>query len=427
MKKFQEINPLYLTNLILSLFATGVFIYACLKRKELIKWLFFYIMIALIRINVFLMDIYKITLDLVFILQALAGLLIFFAVVKEYYDTFIRISKEKKKIVCSIYASSFLVILPFLIYIFLICILLISIVFLLRIFFRKKTPTYAFLFLSLFSAFVSIIFPLGLLIQFFLTILISTAIVALIEDKIIESEKKYRESFNRAEFYKNLFTHDINNILQILQSSIEMISIYLKEPKNLEKISEIIDIAKEQIFRGANLSLNVKRLSQLEINHIPLKSINPFNVLNNIVSSIKRSYRARNIDIKVDSIIKNDLVNANELLLNVFENIMINAIYHNISQTVEITIKFSEIAEKDKSYLKMEFIDNGIGIPDQIKQMIFIPSDSINFNHNRMGLGLSLVKKIIESYNGKIWVEDRIKGDYNKGSQFILLLPKVQN
>ena len=42
-----------------------------------------------------------------------------------------------------------------------------------------------------------------------------------------------------------------------------------------------------------------------------------------------------------------------------------------------------------------------------------------------MGLGLSLVKKIIESYNGKIWIEDRIKGDFAKGSNFIFLIPEA--
>ena len=42
-----------------------------------------------------------------------------------------------------------------------------------------------------------------------------------------------------------------------------------------------------------------------------------------------------------------------------------------------------------------------------------------------MGLGLSLVKKIIESYHGQIWVEDRFEGDYSKGSNFIVLIPEA--
>ena len=38
------------------------------------------------------------------------------------------------------------------------------------------------------------------------------------------------------------------------------------------------------------------------------------------------------------------------------------------------------------------------------------------------GALLSLVKKILDGYNGKIWVEDKVKGDYSKGSNFILLI-----
>jgi len=42
-----------------------------------------------------------------------------------------------------------------------------------------------------------------------------------------------------------------------------------------------------------------------------------------------------------------------------------------------------------------------------------------------MGLGLSLVAKIVKSYNGKIWVEDRIRGDYTQGSNFVIILPEL--
>ena len=41
-----------------------------------------------------------------------------------------------------------------------------------------------------------------------------------------------------------------------------------------------------------------------------------------------------------------------------------------------------------------------------------------------MGLGLSLVKKIIDNYGGKIWIEDKVKGDYSKGANVILLIQK---
>jgi len=35
-------------------------------------------------------------------------------------------------------------------------------------------------------------------------------------------------------------------------------------------------------------------------------------------------------------------------------------------------------------------------------------------------------KKIIDAYKGQIWVEDRVKGDHRKGSNFIVLIPEVK-
>ena len=43
-----------------------------------------------------------------------------------------------------------------------------------------------------------------------------------------------------------------------------------------------------------------------------------------------------------------------------------------------------------------------------------------------LGLGLSLVKKIIGNYNGHIWVENRVLNDYSKGSVFVILMPKEE-
>jgi signal transduction histidine kinase len=41
------------------------------------------------------------------------------------------------------------------------------------------------------------------------------------------------------------------------------------------------------------------------------------------------------------------------------------------------------------------------------------------------GLGLSVVKALVDRYQGKVWVEDRVKGDHAKGSIFVILLPKA--
>jgi signal transduction histidine kinase len=42
-----------------------------------------------------------------------------------------------------------------------------------------------------------------------------------------------------------------------------------------------------------------------------------------------------------------------------------------------------------------------------------------------MGLGLYLVRTLVDSYNGSVWAEDRVKGDHTKGARFVVMLPAV--
>ncbi len=245
------------------------------------------------------------------------------------------------------------------------------------------------------------------------------------EQKLKESEKSYREAYNRAEFYKDLFTHDINNILQNILSGIQLSENYIGDPKNVEKLKKYNNIIKDQIKRGAKLVSNIRNISKLEETEIPIKRIEICSTLEKSITYVENAYQDRNIDIQVDSIGKNLYVQANEFLDDLFENILVNAIKYNENPTVEILVKISKEKKESLNYLKMEFIDNGIGINDSKKSLIFQRGNREETSVHGMGLGLSLVKKIIETYNGKIWVEDRVKGDRTKGSNFIILIPEA--
>ncbi len=247
------------------------------------------------------------------------------------------------------------------------------------------------------------------------------------EQRLKISRENYREAFNRAEFYKDLFAHDISNILQNIRSSIDLFSIYLGDDNKSEDIYELIKIAEYQIKRGATLCSNVRKLSELESLEIYIKSVEVGEVLNKSIESVKTGFleKDRQIDIKMDSINKKINIEANELLIDVFENILFNAVKHNKNSIVQILIKISNQEKNDIQYLKLEFIDNGIGIPDEMKENIFVRVNSEKKHYSRIGLGLSLVKKIIETYKGQIWVEDKVRGEYTKGSNFILLIPLV--
>ena len=245
------------------------------------------------------------------------------------------------------------------------------------------------------------------------------------EQKLKESEKRYRDAYDRASFYKDLFAHDINNILQIMNSSAELISLQLTDPNQSEDIENITSIIKKQVNRGTKLVNNVRILSEFEESEIPIQSIEVYDLLLKSIEYVKKAYTERDINIQIDYPDNEINVIANELLQDVFENILINAIKYNENPNTEILIKIFKHIYENNTFYKFEFIDNGIGVHDDRKDFIFKRGNGDSKGSKGMGLGLSLVSKIIEYYNGKIWVEDKVIGDYSQGSNFILLLPEA--
>lgn len=239
------------------------------------------------------------------------------------------------------------------------------------------------------------------------------------------SEKKFKKAYQRANCYKGLFTHDISNIFQIVSNSLELCQMALDKDLDKTELKEMYETMENQINRGMKMVFNIKNLSEIEDTEMPIeeKSVTPY--LDNAISFVKENFQNREIEIDIKVSGEDPNVLANDLLLDVFENILINAVRYNDNPKAEIKIIISEAAENDNSYVKFTFIDNGIGIEDSRKQEIFIKKYKNIRERKGMGLGLSLVSEILDLYEGKIWVEDRIKGDHTKGSEFIFLIPKA--
>jgi PAS domain S-box-containing protein len=103
----------------------------------------------------------------------------------------------------------------------------------------------------------------------------------------------------------------------------------------------------------------------------------------------------------------------------VFNNLLTNAIKYTPNKgRIEVEIK-------DKnSYILVSISDNGIGIPKKEHEKIFekfytVGGKSLTRESERMGLGLTIAKGIVEAHGGKIWVESEL----NKGSTFYFTLP----
>jgi signal transduction histidine kinase len=414
-----------------------IFVIVCIKRRDLVSWIPAYIAGSLSEILRLISQVdYDIFYLIGLVFSSLTVLLMIVAVSREYYMTFYKspnlqiIPILQIALVQLIFSIGLQVIIGFL--------LVIAFFMILRITLKKRTPTHiAFCFILLCGIFNLIAIAIRdvgieegeLIFQFssivMTTNLILTGPVALMENKLVNSEKKYRLAFNRAEFYKDLFVHDINNILQNLQFSLDIITQNIEDVEKKEKLEEMIKIAKEQVNRGAELGLNVKKLSDLEVGSIKTEPVELIKLLENSIKYIKTKFPEEEIKIEIGGEQDKIFVNANILLQDVFRIILNNAVKYNKNSKKEITINVTKEMENFGSNVKLEFIDNGIGIPDIMKKSIFQPFYQKTKDFERIGLGLLLVNEVIENISGKVWIEDKISGDYKKGSNIVVLIPEA--
>ena len=179
------------------------------------------------------------------------------------------------------------------------------------------------------------------------------------------------------------------------------------------------------VGNGARLISDVKKLSKLEReDQISIQPIEVIAILKNAIKFSQNQSQEHEVHVEIETSYEKVIVQANELISDVFENIIINAIKHNKNLVVKIMIRISKIEKDGMKYYKFNFIDNGMGISDNMKEKIFQRGFMEDKSLRGMGLGLSLIKRIIDSYNGQIWVEDKVQGDHSKGCNFIFLIPE---
>ncbi|MHA2035124.1 MAG: sensor histidine kinase [Promethearchaeota archaeon] len=238
-----------------------------------------------------------------------------------------------------------------------------------------------------------------------------------------EVEKVFENAYYQAKCIKGLFIHDISNLFQIISNSVELCESLLRGEMKKKDLMEYFQIIAQQLTRGKKLIRNVRNLSDLDEYEMPLEPVEALSMLKNAIDFTRISFPQKNIKIKVISGIEKLYTMGNELLGEVFENILINAIKYNRKKIIQIEVVISIDEIHYANYVKLEFRDNGIGIDDARKGTIFREVPFKRKHSKGMGIGLSLVAKLIELYEGEIWVENRIKGDYTQGSNFVILLP----
>ena len=227
----------------------------------------------------------------------------------------------------------------------------------------------------------------------------------------------------QAELYVDLMGHDINNMNQASLGFLEIASDKLLTTGSLTvEDLQLITNAVDSLKSSSSLIDSVRKLQKEKRGGLEPIVID----LNRILGEVKDQFSAvpgRNVRITYSAQF-HCKVRANELIRDVFVNLVGNAIKHS-SGDLTISIIVKSVAEQGQLFCRIDIEDTGPGISDERKQAIFRRSVKDRSKLTGKGLGLYLVRTLVDDYKGRIWVEDRVPGDYSKGARFVVLLPAV--
>lgn len=231
------------------------------------------------------------------------------------------------------------------------------------------------------------------------------------KDKLFSKLEIRNEELNE---YAHVVSHDLKSPLRSVNALIQWIK--TDEKNKFDKSSqEYFEMIDKSLSKMDNLISDILKYSRSEVDHTEKTNIN----VGELILEVKQHIQVPdNIKIEITSEMPSILVQKGKLE-QVIQNLMTNAIKFISSDNGLVTWTCKEI---DNHYL-FAITDNGIGIEEKYFEKIFKVFQSLKASEDSTGIGLSIVKKVVTSMGGEIWVESI----YGKGSTFYFTLPKQNN
>jgi signal transduction histidine kinase len=217
----------------------------------------------------------------------------------------------------------------------------------------------------------------------------------------------HRKANMYLDIYLDVLTYEILNVTISLQAYAELIR-ESGDAMNRE-YADRITIA---LNRNLSVIRNIETISAI-YKHPPGR--NPID-LQLIVEKEIQKYSDKNIRYTGGSM----MVTADERLGIVFHNLLLNAIqFGGDDLWIEVSVR-----DLNDGSIEVSVIDNGGGISDDMKPLIFDRFMKGSDKRSSYGLGLHIVKMLIDAYGGKVWADDRVPGKPEEGAALRLTLKK---
>lgn len=244
------------------------------------------------------------------------------------------------------------------------------------------------------------------------------------EQAIMELLEKVRRANSAKSEFLSHMSHDLRTPINGI---LGMLSIIEKSPDDLERQRECrkkIRVSTEHLLSLVN---DVLQVSKLESGR-PVEEEEPFdlhNILDDCITILSGQAAESNIRLVLEEIeLQHSRLIGNPLHLEqILMNIIDNAIKYNRPQgSVFVQVKETDCRD-GMAYYRFVVEDTGIGIREEFKKHIFEPFTQENqgarTHYNGVGLGMSIVKKLVEQMGGGIEIESQI----GEGSVVQVTLP----
>ena len=232
---------------------------------------------------------------------------------------------------------------------------------------------------------------------------------------------KLQDANREIEMLNDLMFHDINNYNFATLNYVEMVH---KEKDLPHSAKASLEKSLHLIRENARLIENVKKLTKIgTMDSKDFVLVNLSDVLRKVVSGITTSSPKR-VGIKLD-VPEEAYIRANPLVEELFVNLLNNAVKYDPHEEVEIDVTVNKVLDREHPAWKVCVADNGYGVPDDKKAMLF--QKYVRLKHDTKisgsGLGLSICRALADKFSGRIWVEDRVPGKSDLGSRFCVVFP----
>ncbi|ERI94603.1 PAS domain S-box protein [Clostridiales bacterium oral taxon 876 str. F0540] len=247
--------------------------------------------------------------------------------------------------------------------------------------------------------------------------------------KAEEKEKALKEAMEydriKNEFMANI-SHELRTPLNVIFGAVQLIDYYSENNSvcdNKKNISKYSKSMKQNCYRMLRLVNNLIDLTKIDSGFLKLnlQNYNIISVVEDITMSVAEYIESKNIDIEFDTEMEEKLMACDA---DMIERIMLNLLSNAVKFTPEGGKIWVNIYDKN-DYVLLSVRDSGIGIPEDKIELIFDRFRQVDKSFARStegsGIGLNLVRSIVELHEGRIWAES----NYGKGSEFFVELPVI--